>query len=103
LASDGDLQLKRSIGSMSYSNPRLVRFHDRHAPYRGLWVIYAQSTTGRYAACHELQDQHEPLRVLEARELDSILEARRFSTHLMLHGWSPEVIEGEWGYKVLGA
>jgi hypothetical protein len=40
---------------------------------------------------------------LEARDLESILEARRFSTHLILHGWSPEVIEGERGYRVLGA
>jgi hypothetical protein len=89
--------------SLSFSNPRLVRFHDRLAPYRGCWVIYAHSTTGRYSACHELQDQHQPLQVLEARDLESILEARRFSTHLILHGWSPEVIEGERGYRVLGA
>jgi hypothetical protein len=44
--------------SLSFSHPRLVRFHDRLAPYRGCWVIYADSTNGRYSACHELQDQH---------------------------------------------
>ena len=89
--------------SLSFSNPRLVSFHDRLAPYRGCWVIYALITTGRHSACHELQDQHQALQVLEARDLGSILEARRFSTHLILHGWSPEVIEGERGYRVLGA
>ncbi|MEY4360483.1 MAG: hypothetical protein RLZZ631_1969, partial [Cyanobacteriota bacterium] len=26
-----------------------------------------------------------------------------FSTHLILHGWSPEVIQAEQGYSVLGA
>ncbi|MBM5807472.1 MAG: hypothetical protein FJ056_07240 [Cyanobacteria bacterium M_surface_10_m2_179] len=89
--------------SMSFSNPRLVCFHDRLAPYRGSWVIYAQNQGGRYAACHELLEQEQPLRVLESRQLDSILEARRFTTHLILHGWSPEVIQPEQGYSVIGA
>lgn len=89
--------------SVTFSNPRLVCFHDRLAPYRGHWVIYAQSQSGRYAACHELLEQQKPPRVLESRHLDSILEARRFSTHLILHGWSPEVIQAEQGYSVLGA
>lgn len=88
--------------SPSLSNPRLVCFHDHLAPYRGCWVIYAESSSGRYAACHEIDEQRQPRRVLEARTLDSILEARRFSNHLILHGWSPEVIEAERGYRVLG-
>ena len=89
--------------AIRFSHPRLVSFHDRLAPYRGHWVIYAQDQSGRYAACHELCEHQQPMRVLESRELDSILEARRFSTHLILHGWSPEVIQAEQGYSVLGA
>lgn len=85
-----------------FSHPRLVCFHDRLAPYRGHWVIYARNDSGRYAACHELAEQHQTVRVLESRELSSILEARRFSSHLILHGWSPEVIQQQQGYSVLG-
>ncbi len=60
--------------SVALSNPCLVCFHDRLAPYRGRWVIYAHSQNGRYAACHELLKQQQPLRVLESRQLDSIQE-----------------------------
>jgi hypothetical protein len=85
----------------SFSNPRLVSFNDHLAPYRGSWVIYAASSPGRFAACHEFQDPGQALRVLEQRQLNSTLEARRFSSHLILHGWSPDEIHQEQGYSLL--
>lgn len=89
--------------AIRFTTSKLVCFQDRLAPYRGHWVIYAEEQTGRYAACHELKEELQPMRVVESRELESILEARRFSKHLILHGWSPEVIQAEVGYSVLGA
>ena len=89
--------------TIPFSNPRLVSFCDRQAPYRGHWVIYAAAGPGGYAACHELSDRGEPLRVVEQRLLTSAIEARRFSIHLMLHGWTPEQVNGDQGYTLLGS
>jgi len=89
--------------TIPFSNPRLVSFCDRQAPYRGTWVIYAADGHGAFAACHELDDRGEPLRVLEERRLASTMEARRFTIHLMLHGWTPEQVNGDQGYALLGS
>lgn len=89
--------------STSFSNPRLLSFRDQGAPYRGHWVIYATSHVGTYAACHELSEDSRELRVLEQRQLDSAAAAKRFSAHLILHGWTPELINAEQGYRLLGA
>lgn len=80
----------------------LVSFLDRGAPYRGRWLIYAAGSGGRYAACHELQERANAMRVVDQRQLDSVIEARRFSSHLILHGWTPDVVEPDQGYRVLG-
>jgi hypothetical protein len=87
----------------SFSNPCLVRFSDPQAPYRGAWVFYSASHLGAYAACHELLDQGQPMRVIEQRDLQNLMDARRFSQHLILHGWSPQIINSEQGYRLIGA
>lgn len=79
-----------------------MRFSDPQAPYRGAWVFYSASYLGSYAACHELLDQGKPMRVIEQRDLQNLVDARRFSKHLILHGWSPQVINSEQGYRLLG-
>ena len=80
----------------------LVSFLDRGAPYRGRWLIYAAGNGERYAACHELRERTNEMRVLDQRQLDSVIEARRFSSHLILHGWTPDVVHADHGYRVLG-
>ena len=85
-----------------FSHPCLLRFSDPKADYRGTWVFYDANHLGAYSACHELQTQGEPLRVVEQRELQTLLEARRLSQHLILHGWSPQVIHSELGYRLIG-
>ena len=80
----------------------VVSFLDRGAPYRGRWLIYASGNGGSYAACHELHEQRNQITVLDQRQLDSVIEARRFSSHLILHGWTPDVVEADQGYRVLG-
>ena len=80
----------------------LVSFLDRGAPYRGRWRIYAAGSGGEYAACHELQERANAMKVLDQRRLESVVEARRFSSHLILHGWTPDVVEPGQGYRVLG-
>ena len=42
------------------------------------------------------------MRVVDQRPLESVIEARRFSSHLILHGWTPDVVEPDQGYRVLG-
>lgn len=86
----------------SFGNPCLLRFSDPKADYRGIWVFYDANDLGAYSACHELLAHGEPMRVVEQRELQSLLEARRFSQHLILHGWSPQVIHSELGYRLIG-
>jgi len=85
-----------------FSHPCLLRFSDPKADYRGTWVFYDANHLGAYSACHALQTQGEPLRVVEQRELQTLLEARRLSQHLILHGWSPQVIHSELGYRLIG-
>ena len=80
----------------------LVSFLDRGAPYRGRWRIYAAGSGGGYAACHELQEQTNAMKVVDQRQLGSVIEARRFSSHLILHGWTPDVVEPDQGYRLLG-
>lgn len=75
----------------------LVAFLDRGAPYRGRWLITADADGQAYAACHELE-----ARVIDQRQLHSVIEVRRFSSHLILHGWSPQEVEGQHGYRLLG-
>ena len=87
----------------AFSNPRLLSFSDHGAPYRGHWVIYASSQTDGYAACHEMREQGHGLQVVEQRQLPNALEARRFSTHLILHGWTPDEVWSDQGYSLLGA
>ena len=67
----------------SFSNPCLLRFSDPKADYRGIWVFYDANHLGAYSACHELQTQGEPMRVVEQRELQTLLEARRLSQDLI--------------------
>ena len=66
-----------------FSHPCLLRFSDPKADYRGTWVFYDANHLGAYSACHELQTQGEPLRVVEQRELQTLLEARRLSQDLI--------------------
>ena len=80
----------------------LVSFLDRGAPYRGRWLIYASEIGGGYAACHELREQANQITVLDQRQLESVMEARRFSSHLILHGWTPDQVHADHGYRVLG-
>jgi hypothetical protein len=80
----------------------LLAFLDRGAPYRGRWLIYADGSGSAYAACHELHERANQVRVLDQRRLESMIEARRFSSHLILHGWSPDVLEPDQGYRLLG-
>ena len=87
----------------AFSNPRLLSFSDHGAPYRGHWVIYASSQAECYAACHEMREQGHGLQVVEQRQLPNALEARRFSTHLILHGWTPDEVWSDQGYSLLGA
>jgi hypothetical protein len=87
----------------TFSNPRLLSFSDHGAPYRGHWVIYASSQANVYAACHEVSEQGHSLHVVEQRQLSTALEARRFSTHLILHGWTPDEVHSDQGYTLLGA
>jgi hypothetical protein len=87
----------------AFSNPRLLSFSDHGAPYRGHWVIYASSQADGYAACHEMREQGHGLQVVEQRQLPNALEARRFSTHLILHGWTPDEVWSDQGYSLLGA
>ncbi|MBM5788721.1 MAG: hypothetical protein ACKOCA_04630 [Vulcanococcus sp.] len=87
----------------AFSNPRLLSFSDHGAPYRGHWVIYAAGQADSYAACHELCEQGQSLQVVEQRQLPNALEARRFSTHLILHGWTPDEVHSDQGYSLLGA
>ena len=87
----------------AFSNPRLLRFSDHGAPYRGHWVIYAASQADGYAACHEVNEHGHAPQVVEQRQLPNALEARRFSTHLILHGWTPDEVLSDQGYSLLGA
>ncbi len=87
----------------SFSNPCLVRFSDPQAPYRGAWSLYCANNQGAYAACHELLEQGLGTRVVEQRDLQNLMDARRFSQHLILHGWSPQIISYEQGYRLIGA
>ena len=80
----------------------LVSFLDRGAPYRGRWLIYAAGNGASYAACHEVHERPNQRRVVDQRQLDSVIEVRRFSSHLILHGWTPDVVEADQGYRVLG-
>ena len=80
----------------------LVSFLDRGAPYRGRWLIYAAGNGASYAACHEVLEQPDQIRILDQRPLDSVIEARRFSGHLILHGWTPDLVQADHGYRVLG-
>ena len=57
----------------SFSNPCLLRFSDPKADYRGIWVFYDANHLGAYSACHELLAHGEPMRVVEQRELQSLL------------------------------
>lgn len=85
---------------------RLVTFTDRGAPYRGSWVIQRSSiSSGTFLACHQLIEHHKDqgMRLIEERQLASESEARRFSSHLMLHGWSPVCIHAQQGYGLVGA
>jgi hypothetical protein len=66
-------------------------------------VIYASSQAEGYAACHEMREQGHGLQVVEQRQLPNALEARRFSTHLILHGWTPDEVWSDQGYSLLGA
>jgi hypothetical protein len=87
----------------AFSNPRLLSFSDHGAPYRGHWVIYASGQAEGYAACHEVSEHGHSLQVVEQRQLPNALEARRFSTHLILHGWTPDEVLSDHGYSLLGA
>jgi len=87
------------------SEARLVTFTDRGAPYRGSWVIQRSNiSSAGFHACHQLVDQGQAkaTHMIEERQFTSVAEARRFSTHLMLHGWSPVCIHTQQGYGLVG-
>ena len=80
----------------------LLSFLDRGAPYRGRWLIYTAADSGAYDACQEVGERSNLTRVVDQRRLNSMIEARRFTSHLILHGWSPDLVQVDHGYRLLG-
>jgi hypothetical protein len=64
-----------------------IALRDERAPYRGKWLICAD-TEGHFWALHDSAVQPEKSEVVQERLFPARLDASRFMRHLLLHGWS---------------
>lgn len=70
-----------------------IALRDEQALYRGKWLIGADAT-GQYWALHDTASDPGQSSVVEQRCFKERLEAARFMRHLLLHGWSVYVQNG---------
>lgn len=81
--------LARPLGATAVqrSAEHYVALRDERAPYRGRWLICADSQ-GQFWAVHDAAMETDQSSVVEERLFPARHEASRFMRHLLLHGWS---------------
>lgn len=70
-----------------YKNPRIATLVNKQAPYRGRWIIY-QCQDLLYDACHEVEENHGSVKIVERLSLSSLADAQQFALYLSSYGWS---------------